>query len=253
MSSVKLTKNIRKEYMRQLVIGLGEVGSALKNILQCDGYDAAGPLPAHDKYDTLHICFPYSDGFVGFVKAYIETFKPSLIVVHSSVPVGTCDKEGWVHSPIRGVHPNLEQGIRTFVKYFGGARAEEAAQLFSPLGINCYVDEKAANTEALKLWDTTQYGMMILIEKQIAAFCEQHDLNPDLIYRHANKTYNLGYTRLGMEHVVRPYLNHVPGPIGGHCVVPNAELLLESGRPWTIAKTILDVQKQLEGKYADSE
>jgi UDP-N-acetyl-D-mannosaminuronate dehydrogenase len=213
--------------MKQLVIGLGEVGSAIQNILGCDGYDVNGGPPQEAQYDVLHICFPYSEGFTGSVKAYMLEWKPTLVIVHSSVPVGTCDKEGWVHSPIRGVHPNLEQGIKTFVKYFGGEKAVEAAAIFNELGINCYIDEKAATTEALKLWDTTQYGVMIMLEKHINKWCKENGLDPEIIYAHANRTYNLGYTRLGMEHVVRPYLKHMPGPIGGHCVVPNAHLLDE--------------------------
>lgn len=229
--------------MKQLVIGLGEVGSALQNILGCDGYDVSGPLPPSEQYDVLHISFPYSDGFVGFTKAYIETFKPSLVVVHSSVPVGTCDKEGWVHSPIRGVHPNLEQGIRTFVKYFGcedAKLADQAAEPFRQQGINCFYCPSAAESEALKLWDTTQYGIQIMLEKHIHAWCEKHGLDSSIIYTHANRTYNLGYTRLGMDHVVRPHLAHMDGPIGGHCVIPNAHLLDSE-----LAKLLLEFNAQL--------
>lgn len=227
--------------MKQLVIGLGEVGSALQKILDCDGYDANSGLPESEQYDVLHICFPYSDGFVGYVKAYFATFQPSLVVVHSSVPVGTCDEHRWIHSPIRGVHPNLEQGIRTFVKYFGGAGAEEAAKIFSDLRINTVVTVEARTTEALKLWDTTQYGVMIMLEKSIHEYCRQQGLDPELIYEHANRTYNLGYTRLGMEHVVRPHLKHMDGEIGGHCVIPNAHLLASP-----IAEMLIEFNENLK-------
>ena len=211
--------------MKQLVIGLGEVGSAIQNILECDGYDVNGGLPSVEHYDTLHICFPYSDGFVGYVKAYIQEFGATQVIVHSSVPVGTCDKENWVHSPVRGVHPNLEQGIRTFVKYFGGDRAHEAAEIFRAQGIICTAVNKASSTEALKLWDTTQYGLMIMIQKEIHRWCEEHKVPFDLVYTDANHTYSIGYEALNRPEVVRPYLKHIPGPIGGHCVIPNAHLL----------------------------
>jgi UDP-N-acetyl-D-mannosaminuronate dehydrogenase len=229
--------------MKQLVIGLGEVGSAIQNILGCDGYDVNGGLPQEAQYDVLHICFPYSDGFAGSVKAYMLEWKPSLVVVHSSVPVGTCDKEGWVHSPIRGVHPNLEQGIKTFVKYFGcedAKLADKAAEPFRAQGINCFYCPSAAETEALKLWDTTQYGIQIMLEKHIHDWCEKHGLDSSIIYTHANCTYNYGYTRLGMEHVVRPFLNHMDGPIGGHCVIPNAHLLDSE-----LAKLLIEFNTQL--------
>lgn len=229
--------------MKHLVIGLGEVGSAVQKVLECDGYDVSGALPPSEQYDTLHICFPFSEGFVGYTKAYIETFKPSLVVVHSTVPVGTCDKEGWVHSPIRGVHPNLELGVRTFTKYFGSedaSRANLAATPFRDKGINCFYCPSASESEALKLWDTTQYGIQIMLEKYIHQWCEENGLDAEIIYAHANRTYNLGYTRLGMEHVVRPFLAHMDGPIGGHCVIPNAKLLDSD-----ISRILLEFNSQL--------
>lgn len=214
--------------MKNLVIGLGEVGSAIQKILQCDGYDAAGPLAQGDHYDVLHICFPYSEPFVGYVRGYIELFQPSLVIVHSSVPLGTCDPQGWVHSPVRGVHPNLEEGIRTFKKYFGGNLAAEASWIFRERGLDCYVTEHARTTEALKLWDTTQYGVMIALQKEIYSYCKRHNLDFDLVYGDANRTYNEGYNKLGRQEVARPHLKQIDGPIGGHCVIPNAELLRDN-------------------------
>lgn len=223
--------------MKHLVIGLGEVGTAIQNILQCDGYDTAKGIQAPEgAFDVIHICFPYQPGFVATVHQYRSFFGADMVIVHSSVPVGTCDPEGWVHSPVRGVHPNLELGIRTFVKYFGGARAGEAGVIFNVLGINCMATEKARTTEALKLWDTTQYGIMIALEKHIHDWCEENHVPFDLVYEHANRTYNLGYTRLGMEHVVRPHLKHMDGPIGGHCVIPNAHLLNSPIADWLISE-----------------
>jgi len=228
--------------MKQLVIGLGEVGSAIQRILQCDGYDSRDGMKAPEgSFDVLHICFPYSLSFVADVSQYKSYFNAETIVVHSSVPVGTCDEHGWIHSPVRGVHPNLEQGIRTFVKYFGGVGALEAAKVFDNLGINTVVTVEARTTEALKLWDTTQYGVMIMLEKSIYEYCRQQGLDSELIYEHANRTYNLGYTRLGMEHVVRPHLKHMDGEIGGHCVIPNAHLLASP-----IAEMLIEFNENLK-------
>jgi len=228
--------------MRQLVIGLGEVGSAIQSILQCDGYDVKSELPPDSQYNVLHICYPYSEGFVGYTKAYIQEFRPSLVIVHSSVPVGTCDAEGWIHSPVRGVHPNLEKGIRTFVKYFGGKGSYEAAEPFRALGIICTCVIKARSTEALKLWDTTQYGLMIMIQKEIYRYCEAQGLDPEIVYTDANHTYAIGYEALGRPEVARPYLKHMPGPIGGHCVIPNAHLLF----PTELAQILIDYNEDLK-------
>jgi UDP-N-acetyl-D-mannosaminuronate dehydrogenase len=141
------------------------------------------------------------------------------------VAVGTSAQFNAVHSPIRGVHPHLAEGICTFEKYFGGERAVEAADLFASLGINCITTDKAENTEAMKLWDTTYYGWNIVFEKAVHAYCEEHRLDFDIVYTHANRGYNSGYADLGMDNVQRPVLKHYPGKIGGHCVIPNAKLL----------------------------
>jgi UDP-N-acetyl-D-mannosaminuronate dehydrogenase len=135
---------------------------------------------------------------------------------------------GIVHSPIRGVHPNLAKGIKTFVKYFGGKDAKKAASIFSRLGIKTKVFKEAKTTEALKLWDTTQYGRLIMLEKEIHEWCKENKVDFKAVYTEANKDYNEGYTKLGRPEVVRPYLKHVEGPIGGHCVTPNAKLLGKS-------------------------
>lgn len=234
---------------KHLVIGLGEVGEALQKILRCDGHDPIKEIYNEDgEYDVLHIAFPFSETFIDDVKKYETQFKSGLTIIHSTVPLGTTDALGAVHSPIRGPHPHLVQGIETFVKYFGGARAEEAAEYFKALSIGCTCVPNAKTTEALKLWDTTQYGIMILLNKQIMKFCEETGTDFGIIYGHANQTYNEGYNALGRPEVIRPYLNFVPGPIGGHCVLPNAGLLGD----YPFATMILEAQKQLEEYYAEN-
>ena len=50
------------------------------------------------------------------------------------------------------------------------------------------------------------------------------NLNYDII-TDWNKTYNSGYKELGKEGVIRPVLIPPDKSIGGHCVIPNTELL----------------------------
>lgn len=218
-------KNMSK-IERQLIIGNGEVGGALQNILKADALDLTFSDVNFGQYDVLHICFPYKDrGFIGYVRDYQKRFRPKLTIIHSSVPIGTSRKCGSVHSPIRGVHPHLAKGIKTFVKYFGGPQAGIAAGLFKSFGIKTRSYKLAETTEAIKLWDTTQYGWQIMLEKEIYNWCRENNLDFKEIYQTANRDYNEGYLALGRPEVVRPYLNHKDGPIGGHCVIPNAHLL----------------------------
>ena len=209
--------------MKHLTVGLGEVGSAIYKIVGGQYTTRTKSNWDGEDVDVVHICIPYSRDFSIIVEAYQEVGK--LVIVHSSVPVGTCDELGVVHSPVRGVHPELEKGIRTFVKYFGGKHAQKAAKIFQELGIKTKVYREAKTTEALKLWDTTQYGVLIMLEKRINKWCKENNINFDAVYTQANKDYNEGYMALNRPEVVRPYLKHIPGPIGGHCVMPNAKLL----------------------------
>ena len=212
----------------QLVIGYGQIGRAISSILNCD-YADIDITPRFEQYDVLHICFPYSENFVSLVNEYKEKYKANLVCIHSTVKVGTTSQiENAVYSPCRGVRPNLEKGIRTFVKYFAGEKSSEIAQIFVKKGIECLSSnsERAVESlEAAKLWDTTQYGINILIEKEIFKYCTENKLDFNLVYTMFNETYNRGYDKLDMPQYKKYILKHVDGKIGGHCILPNVELL----------------------------
>lgn len=214
--------------IKHLIVGYGEVGKALKKIIKNSHiFDKFNPQK-NDKlqnyYDYIHICFPYNYHY-GFQFYVWKKYCRKLIIVHSTCPVGYCDNFGVVHSPIRGVHPFLEKGIRTFVKYFGGKNAEMGAKIFRKFGIKCKVYKKASTTEALKIWDTTQYGLMIALNKFIYQWCKENKVDFNVVYNEANKSYNEGYIKLGRKEVVRPYLKYMEGKVGGHCVIPNLKFL----------------------------
>lgn len=225
--------------MSNLVVGKGEIGTALMKLLNCDGHDPIKNLHAKGKYDVIHIAFPYYEGFISNVRFYQEYFEAKLVIIHSTVPVGTSKKLGAVHSPCRGQHPNLFQGLLRFVKFFGGKNSIKAAKIFSKLGIKTYFTKDSNNTEAMKLWDTTQYGVNILLEKEIHEYCVKNKLDFNVVYTEANKTYNRGYGRLRHTEYKKYVLKHVDGPIGGHCVVNNARLLDSKS-----AKAILAIDKK---------
>lgn len=211
---------------KSLVIGRGQIGTAIQKVLECDGYDINGTgLATTPSRDFLHICFGYSDGFENEVRRYQELTGAKLTIIHSTVPIGVSTRLGAVHSPVRGKHPDLEQSIRTFTKFFGGPQAEEAASIFREKGITCVTTPKSETTEALKLFDTEQYHLNILAEKAIYRYCTDHALDFDMVYTQANRTYNEGYEAMGMPNFKKYVLDHVEGPIGGHCVTENSKLL----------------------------
>ena len=210
-----------------LIIGNGEVGQALFRVLR----------PVYNVYiqdmdinecpvdiDILHICFPYSKSFISDVQFYIDHYRPRYTIIHSTVPIGTSKQCQTFHSPVRGMHPDMERGIRFFVKYLA-PKDRKLKKYFEEAGIKIKFAKTTEDTEAMKLWDTTQYGLSIVAEKLINKFCKENKLDFDLIYTDANKTYNEGYTKLKLTNVIRPVLKHIEGPIGGHCVMENCDLL----------------------------
>ena len=230
---------------KHCIVGLGEVGSALKEIFKADGEDPFKKEYAENKhYDYLHICIPYTDYFIKQVQDYQKKYTPKYTIIHSTVPIGTSLECNAHHSPVRGVHPNLVDGILTFKKFMGGPDCFEIAKEFGHYRITCMCTREARNTEALKLIDTTQYGNLIMMQKEIYNWCLKYKLDYNLIYTLGNETYNEGYTKLFRPDVVRPFLKHMEGKIGGHCVENNA-ILLNRFTPIPMAKHILDENKKL--------
>lgn len=208
-----------------LTIGLGQIGSAIREIVGGDGLDINNQEGLSSDYDILHIAIPFSDSFIETVKGYQERFTPEITIIHSTVPVGTSEILGAVHSPVRGIHPHLKEGILTFEKFFGGEKAEEASKIFEAHGIKTIATKNSRDTEAMKLWDTTVYGWNIILEKIIHKYCVENNLDFDVVYTKSNQSYNEGYEKLGHPEYKKYILKHVEGKIGGHCVVPNLELL----------------------------
>lgn len=227
--------------MKHLVVGCGEVGKALMEVLQCPGYDPqAGYVHTDVGCDVLNVCIPYSENFIRFVHDYQRLCRPTFVVIHSTVPIGTSDSLQAHHSPIRGKHPHLASSIRTFRKYVGGPSAQILCEEFSRFGIEAIACPSARDTEAGKLLDLMQYGASVLLEKEIHEFCEKNGLDFDIAYRHFNETYNAGYAAMGDEQFIRPVLRHQEGPIGGHCVAQNMKWVDSD-----TARDIISVQEQL--------
>ena len=222
--------------MKTLIVGfLGEVGSAMKEILydvyghdNLAGVDVDGNTfgDLSKPFDIMHVCFSYSENFIDEAKKYQKKFKPKYTIIHSTVPVGTTKNiEGACHSPIRGIHPNLEQGIRTFVKFIGGEQASEVADYFRRAGLRVALFDKAETTEAMKLFDTEYYRTCIEFAQRVKRYCDKMGLNFSEVYTIPNQTYNEGYVKLGNPEFVRPVLQPIMTKIGGHCVAPNSQLI----------------------------
>lgn len=135
-----------------------------------------------------------------------------------------------VHSPIRGVHPHLCEGIKTFVKYIGADNKKAgsmAKKHLESLGIKTKVFYPSLTTEIGKLLDTSYYGLCIAWHGEMKKICDKSGVNFKEAVTDFNKTYNEGYKKLGKSNVARPvlYPPQKTAGITGHCVVPNAQIL----------------------------
>lgn len=220
------------------IFGYGEVGKSIADLYKGTNYVVRIKDIDYDDgifgSDLLHICIPYNEQFYNYVKEAIKEYNPLLTIIHSSVLPGTTSKlqaelnGGFVvHSPVRGVHPRLTESLYTFIKYIGSDTDEGyilARDHFDSLLIQTERLNSSKTTEIAKLLCTSYYGMCIAWHDMADNICSEHGISYDDINKW-NTTYNDGYTALNMGNVARPVLYPPKGRIGGHCVIPNAEIL----------------------------
>jgi len=76
----------------------------------------------------------------------------------------------------------------------------------------------------MKLLCTTKYGVDIEYVKDVKRQCDKIGVPLDSWIIWVDN-YNKGYIKLGQEQFVRPNLIPIMKEIGGHCVLPNAEMI----------------------------
>jgi len=226
----KKSKMVRQVHHRVGILGYGEVGQAIAKFYSNPSIKDLNRDDGLKGIEILHICLPWNEKFIEIIKKEIKEIKPKLTIIHSTVAPGTVKKIGGmtVHSPIRGIHPRLFEGIKTFVKYIGAdnKKAGEAAKKhLESLGVRVKVFYPSITTEIGKLFDTSYYGLCIAWHGEMKKLCDKFGIDFEKAVTDFNKTYNEGYIKLGKSNVARPVLYPPKGGIAGHCVVPNAEIL----------------------------
>lgn len=228
-----------------LIIGLGEVGRPLLELLKQSGeFDVYGfdisekimkefghpSLPS--TIDVMHICYPchHLEEFVKTTAEYMNRFKPKLTIINSTVEPGTTreiyklSNRHLAHSPIRGVHKSIENmkaDLLFYTKYIGGINSESAKQAshhFQLAGFKTKILHSCSETELAKLFETTSRAMLIAWYQEMHRISKFFDADFDDIVDFLEDTHRIRFDR--------PVL--FPGIIGGHCLIPNAELLLKA-------------------------
>jgi len=250
-----------------LVVGLGEVGRPLFELLRESGKFEAYGLDVNEKImhefqqkrlpkkvDVLHICYPSRDqeSFVETTLDYIKRFKPKLTIINSTVPPGTTKKvhmfsgKHIAYSPVRGMHKNgesMKKYLLFLTKYIGAVDDESeklARKHFEDLELKTKVLKSSIEAELAKLFETTYRAWMV------ACFQEMHRIS-----RHFGADFDDVVDFLEDDHRIRfdrPIM--FPDVIGGHCLIPNTELLLKSYDS-TFLRLILDSNEKRKEEIKD--
>jgi UDP-N-acetyl-D-mannosaminuronate dehydrogenase len=256
---------------RVLVVGLGEVGRPLFELLRESGkFEVYGfDLDAEKMrsvgqsedvlppaVDVMHVCIPCVDkeDFVNSVAGHVGRFKPKLVIINSTVAPGTTAEiyrrvNGSclvAHSPVRGVHKGVDHmkwELKRWTKYVGGVNeesAKKAKEHFEKLGLKTKVLKGCLETELAKLFETTYRAWMIV------CFQEMHRIS-----RHFGADFDNVVDFIEDTHLVRldrPVM--FPGAIGGHCLIPNTQLLLKAYDS-EFLRLILESNSKREKEIAD--
>jgi UDP-N-acetyl-D-mannosaminuronate dehydrogenase len=210
-----------------VVVGLGEVGLPLLEILSehhdTIGVDITPPIGEIGRVDILHVCYPFDiKDFVGETARYIELFRPALTIINSTVAVGTtraiAQRTGTavVNSPVRGKHVRMLAELRKYTKFVGAmdpVSGKYAAEHFESAGLKTRILSAPEATELAKLTETTYFGLMIAWAQEVERYCDQ----VGQAYEEVVSFYD--------EIPFFPATKYFPGIIGGHCVMPNIEIL----------------------------
>lgn len=240
------------------ILGYGEIGKSVARFYQNKNKFNLLTKDLHldqfndKKIDILDVAIPFfgENHFISTVNGVIKKNKPNLVIIHSTISPGTTKKLiqktriKIVHSPVRGVHPKLYEGIKTFVKFIGTENLKTGQIVkkhFQSIGIkNVKVLKPAAATELNKLIDTTYYAHCIVFTDYVEQIFKKYNVSFEA-FQEFNLSYNEGYKKLGKPNVARPTLyppSKTGRKIGGHCQIPNAKIL-EKLYPHAVTKQIL--------------
>lgn len=210
-----------------VVVGLGEVGKPLLQLVSekhiAIGIDIGPSAEDPRGADVLHLCFPFQiKDFVGEAARYIELIRPGVTVINSTVEVGTTRKVAErtgtpvAYSPVRGKHARMLEDLRKYTKFVAAttvSAAEASGAHFQSLGLRTKILSSPEAAEVAKLTETTYFGLMIAWAQQVERYAD----HVGVPYEEIASFYD--------EIAFFPPVKYFPGIIGGHCVMPNIELL----------------------------
>ena len=227
---------------KDVVAGLGEIGHPILKFLSKKqitvGYDVDERLMNKSKFKKfqetqtsfLHIAIPVTSKFEPNILQLYKKFKPDCIVMHSTVGPGTTEKiqekldVPLIYSATRGVHKRMLKDIKRYTKFFAisktAPKKQWATKAFSRKMKNCGVKTKQmSKPETLELakivCDTSYLGWLVNFAQISNVISKQYNVDYDEMWTFSEEIHKFLGNRPKMY----------PGIIGGHCVIPNLQLL----------------------------
>ena len=225
--------------MTDIILGMGEVGETLFDLLVDRKFDCIGidlddskcknytenEIIENPQY--LHVCLPGElEKFTDIVIEWINKIKNiQVAVIHSTVKPGTTktiqEKSSIpiLFSPVRGVHRRFLDDIKKYTKFISFDGTEINSKIKKDLENRFEKVDWMSTTKTAELAkilvDTTYYGWLINYAQITKMICEKENVDFDEMWKFADEIHeNLGN---------RPKM--FPGIIGGHCVIPNLNLV----------------------------
>jgi len=212
-----------------LVVGVGEVGGALAKVLErkhrVTRLDLK-PVTIDEPVEAMHICFPFTSPhqFESTVRGYIRRFSPRVTIINSTVLPGTTRNltqatgEPIVYSPVRGKHARMTIELLNYTKFVSAvdpAWTETARTHFTVVGMKTRPVAAPETLELAKLAETTYFGVIIAFAQELERYARATGADYEEV------------TEFFEEVEFLPRVKYYPGFIGGHCVIPNINLLLQ--------------------------
>ena len=243
---------------KNIVVGLGEIGYPILKIVSkatvAVGYDINPKMMDTKKFaklentDTsfLHVCIPFNNRFIENVISLYKKFKPKGIIIHSTVSPNTTSKLQSslpipiIYSATRGIHKRMLHDLKRYVKFFAIESnapnkkwaSSTYAKLMKKAGVTTKQMSSPVTLELAKIIvDTSYYGWLITYSQLSNMIAKKHKVNYDEMWSFSDEIHKF----LGN----RPKM--FPGFIGGHCVIPNLDLIKDD---------TLNLIKEINADYA---
>jgi UDP-N-acetyl-D-mannosaminuronate dehydrogenase len=225
---------------KDVVIGLGEIGLPIYKILSkhfpVEGVDInpvlnkeKSSLKDHD-IDFVHFCIPFSKNFFNIIKKYEKKLNPEAIVIHSTISPKTTEKlQKMIKSPViysatRGVHKRMLNDLKRYTKFYSvynsASNSNRVSKMYERRMKKCGIKTKKLSDpltlELAKIVvDTSYYGWLINYAQISKIISDKYGVNYDEMWSFSDEIHKFLKNRPKM----------FPGFIGGHCVIPNLELI----------------------------